>query len=101
VQLPIADNLYKLMVCNHHIQEYTRDYIYLRVMAYAEVTDTDSICYRLFCTTFLDVRILHLIEGYIHVSIDIIIVIDVDLKKMSVILHIVSTIICVVLIKPW
>ncbi len=34
--------------------------------------------------------------GYIYVSVDIIIVIDVDLKIMSVILHIVSIIVCVV-----
>ncbi len=43
---------------------------------------------------------LHM-RSNIYVSVDIIIVIDVDLKMMSVILHIVSTIVCVALIKPW
>jgi hypothetical protein len=70
-------------------------------MAYAEVADTDNICHRLFCTTFIDVRISHLNEGCIYVSVDINIVFVIDLEIMSVILHIVSTIICVVLIKPW
>ncbi len=70
-------------------------------MAYAEVADADNVCHCLFCTTFLDVSISSPFEGYIYVSVDIIIVFVVDLKMMSVISHIVSTIVCVVLIKPW
>ncbi len=57
VQLPIANNLHKLMVCHHHIQEYMSDYLYLLVMAYAEVTAADYICHCSFCKTFIDIRI--------------------------------------------
>ncbi len=45
MQLPIADNLYKLIIC-HHEQNYIWDYLDLHMMACAAVKDADATYHR-------------------------------------------------------